>query len=134
MHVNQCVSPLSVVLVLLCVYTWFCEISVLNSFLCFLGNLMASNDDVELENENQISSVKNETSPDQIQDRKVEACGKSPCCVIGSDTRHHKVDYVSVEETVQRVVQEVKLVGQIGIYEEEVIIFKKHLAVTIKKL
>ncbi|XP_068751371.1 next to BRCA1 gene 1 protein-like isoform X1 [Montipora capricornis] len=70
------------------------------------GNLMASNDDVELENENQISSVKNETSPDQIQDRKVEACGKSPCCVIGSGTRHHKVDYVSVEETVQRVVQE----------------------------
>ena len=68
--------------------------------------MMTSGDEITLEKENQMSNAEHKTSLNHDQETKEGVFGKSPCCTFAWDAG--KADDVAVEETVQKVVKQVK--------------------------
>lgn len=68
--------------------------------------MMASGDEITLEKENQMPNAEHKTSLNQNQETKEGVFGKSSCCIFACDAG--KADDVAVEETVHKVVKQVK--------------------------
>ena len=68
---------------------------------------MTSGDEITLEKENQMSNAEHKTSLNHDQETKEGVFGKSPCCTFACDAGI-QADDVAVEETVHKVVKQVK--------------------------
>lgn len=68
--------------------------------------MMASGDEITLEKENQMSNAEHKTPLNHDQETKEDVFGKSPCCTFACDAG--KADDIAVEETVHKVVKQVK--------------------------
>lgn len=67
------------------------------------------------ENENQMSNAEHKTSSNCNQETKEDVFGKSPCSTFAGDAGFGKAGDAKVEETVHRVVQQVKHLGAVSL-------------------